>query len=173
MPYQYERPEKEFEETVVAINRISKKTKGGNQIRFSALVVVGDRKGKVGVGLSKARDVRGAIQKAIAYAKRRMIKAPLKDTTIPFAIKQKYNAAYILLKPAPAGTGIIAGFGITNLIWGLRRVQNVINILPTHLMISITSWEIFLLMMVIFGVATFCFGIWIFRRSARESLREE
>jgi small subunit ribosomal protein S5 len=109
MPYQYERPEKEFEETVVAINRISKKTKGGNQIRFSALVVVGDRKGRVGVGLSKARDVRGAIQKAIAYAKRRMINAPLKDTTIPFAIKQKYNAAYILLKPAPAGTGIIAG----------------------------------------------------------------
>lgn len=71
------------------------------------------------------------------------------------------------------GTGIVAGFGITNLIWGLRRVENVIGVLPTHLIVSATSWEILLLMVVIFGVATFGFGIWIFRRSARESLREE
>ncbi len=71
------------------------------------------------------------------------------------------------------GTGIVAGFGITNLIWGLRRVENVISVLPTHLIISATSWEILLLMVVIFGLATFGFGIWIFRRSARESLREE
>ena len=104
-----DRYEKEFSETVVDINRISKKTKGGNQIRFSALVVVGDRKGKVGVGLCKARDVRSAIQKAIAYAKRRLIVAPVKDTTIPFEVRQKFNAAEILLKPAPLGTGIIAG----------------------------------------------------------------
>lgn len=100
---------KEFEETVVQINRISKKTKGGNSIRFSALVVVGDKKGKVGVGLSKASDVRGAIRKAIAKAKRKMVRVPLVGTTIPYSVNEKFSAAKVLLKPAPAGSGIIAG----------------------------------------------------------------
>lgn len=100
---------KEFEETVVQINRISKKTKGGNQIRFSALLVVGDRKGKVGVGLAKAHDVRNAIRKAIESAKRRMIVVPLQGTTIPFSVLEKFSAAKIMLKPAPPGSGIIAG----------------------------------------------------------------
>jgi small subunit ribosomal protein S5 len=106
----YYQPEiKEFEETVVQINRISKKTKGGNQIRFSALVVVGDRKGKVGVGLSKAGDVRNAIRKAIAAAKRKLIVVPLKGTTVPYSIREKFSAAKILIRPAPPGSGIIAG----------------------------------------------------------------
>lgn len=105
-------PEKEFTETVVQINRISKKTKGGNQMRFAALVVVGDKKGKVGVGLSKAKDVRGAIQKAISAAKRKMIEVSLKGTTIPHDVRHKFGAAKILLKPAPAGSGIIAGGAI-------------------------------------------------------------
>lgn len=99
----------DFTESVVQINRISKKTKGGNQMRFSALVVVGDRNGRVGVGLSKARDVRGAIQKAVNFANRHMIEVPLSGTTIPYEVSQKYSAARILLKPAPAGSGIIAG----------------------------------------------------------------
>lgn len=99
----------EYEETVVQINRISKKTKGGNQIRFSALVVVGDRKGKVGVGISKATDVRNAIRKAIAAAKRRMIQVPLTGTTVPYSVREKFSAAKVLIKPAPAGSGIIAG----------------------------------------------------------------
>jgi len=101
--------ESEFEETVVAINRISKKTKGGNAIRFSALVVVGDRKGKVGVALSKGLDVRKAITKAMNYARRHMVAVPLKGTTIPFEVEIKYGAARVLLKPAPPGSGIIAG----------------------------------------------------------------
>lgn len=100
---------KEFEETIVQINRISKKTKGGNQIRFSALVVVGDRKGKVGLGLSKAGDVRGAISKAITKAKRNMITIPLRGTTIPYSTVEKFSAARVVLKPAPPGSGIIAG----------------------------------------------------------------
>jgi small subunit ribosomal protein S5 len=100
---------KEFEETVVQINRIAKKTKGGNQIRFSALVVVGDRKGKVGVGLSKATDVRNAIRKATSAAKRKMVRIPLKGTTVPFSVRQKFSAAKVLIKPAPPGSGIIAG----------------------------------------------------------------
>ena len=101
--------EKEFSETVVQINRISKKTKGGNQVRFSALVVVGDKKGKVGVGLSKAPDVRSAIRKAVLGAKKRMIQVPLKGTTIPYSVREKFSAAKVLLKPAPPGSGIIAG----------------------------------------------------------------
>jgi small subunit ribosomal protein S5 len=96
-------------ESVVLINRVSKKTKGGNQMRFSALVVVGNRNGQVGAGLSKARDVRSAIQKAIGFAKKRMIEVPLSGTTVPFEVTEKYNAARVLLKPAPAGSGIIAG----------------------------------------------------------------
>lgn len=100
---------KEFEETVVEIKRISKKTKGGNTIRFSALVVVGNKKGRVGVGLSKASDVASAIRKAVDSAKRKMITVPLKGTTIAFSTTEKFSAAKILLKPAPPGSGIIAG----------------------------------------------------------------
>lgn len=100
---------KEFDETVVDINRVSKKTKGGNTLRFSALVVVGDKKGQVGVGLEKAPDVRSAIKKAISAAKRRLIRIPLKGTTIPYSVREKYSAAKVLLKPAPTGSGIIAG----------------------------------------------------------------
>ncbi|QLG69781.1 MAG: SSU ribosomal protein S5p (S2e) [Candidatus Woesebacteria bacterium] len=102
----------DLSETVIEIRRISKKTKGGNQIRFSALVVVGDKKGKVGVGLAKAADVRSAIRKAFESAKRKMVKVPLSGTTIPFSISQKFSAAKILLKPAPPGSGIIAGGAI-------------------------------------------------------------
>jgi len=109
MEYRGYQEVREFEEKVVEINRISKKTKGGNQIRFSALVVVGDKKGKVGVGLSKAPDVRGAIRKAIAAAKRRMVQVPLKGTTIPLSVNEKFSAAKVLLKPAPPGSGLIAG----------------------------------------------------------------
>lgn len=103
---------KEFSETVVQINRISKKTKGGNQMRFAALVVVGDRKGKVGVGLAKAKDVRGAIQKAVSGAKRNMILAPVHGSTLAYEVTHKYGAARIVLMPAPEGSGIIAGGAI-------------------------------------------------------------
>ena len=99
----------EYDENVIEIKRISKKTKGGNAIRFSALVVVGNRKGKVGVALSKAPDVRNAIRKSISSAKRNMIVIPLSGTTIPFSIEYKYSAARVILKPAPPGSGIIAG----------------------------------------------------------------
>lgn len=105
----YNNTPKEFEETVVQINKISKKTKGGNQMRFSALVVVGDRKGKVGIGLAKAGDVRNAIRKSIEAAKRKLVSIPLVGTTIPYSVREKFSAAHILLKPAPPGSGIIAG----------------------------------------------------------------
>lgn len=109
MDYRRDFVVKEFEETVVDIRRISKKTKGGNTIRFSALVVIGDKKGKVGIGLSKASDVSSAIKKSVESAKRRMITVPLKGTTIPYSVEEKFSAAKVLLKPAPPGSGIIAG----------------------------------------------------------------
>lgn len=99
----------ELSETVVEIKRISKKTKGGNTMRFSALTVVGDKKGKVGVGLAKAPDVSNAIQKSFSAAKRAMLDVPLNGTTIPYSINEKFSAAKVLLKPAPSGSGIIAG----------------------------------------------------------------
>lgn len=91
------------------INRVSKKTKGGNRISFSALVVVGDRKGQVGVGLGKAADVATAMRKGSTYAQKRLIDVPIKGTTIPHEIQIKLGAARLLLKPAPAGSGVIAG----------------------------------------------------------------
>src|SRR3990167_6215136 len=99
----------EFEEKVVQVNRVSKKTKGGNNIGFSVLMVVGDKKGKVGVGLGKAPDVLSAIKKGILKAKKRLIKVPMKDTTIPFELRLKRGAAIVFLKPARKGTGVIAG----------------------------------------------------------------
>ncbi|MBI4029069.1 MAG: 30S ribosomal protein S5 [Candidatus Blackburnbacteria bacterium] len=103
------RPQSEFAETVIEINRISKKTKGGNQIRFSALVVVGDKKGKVGVGLGKAPNVVSGIRKAISQARKNMITVPMRGTTIPYEVRIKYGAAKLLLKPAPSGSGVVAG----------------------------------------------------------------
>jgi small subunit ribosomal protein S5 len=101
--------EKEFEETVVRVNRVSKKTQGGNRISFSVLTVVGDKKGKVGVGLGRAPDVASAIRKGLRLARKKMITVPLKGTTIPHEIRVKQGAAKVLLKPAPPGTGVKAG----------------------------------------------------------------
>ena len=100
---------KEFKETVIEIKRVSKKTKGGNQIGFTALVVTGDLKGKVGVGLGKAKNVPLAIKKGFDQAKKKMVKISLQGTTIPYPIEYKNKSAHILLKPARKGSGLIAG----------------------------------------------------------------
>jgi len=96
-------------EKVVQVNRVSKKTTGGNRIGFSVLIVVGDRKGRVGVGLGKAADVSSAVKKGSAYARKHMISVPMVNTTIPHEVRVKKGAAKIILKPAPGGTGIRAG----------------------------------------------------------------
>ncbi|MBU2577719.1 30S ribosomal protein S5 [Patescibacteria group bacterium] len=118
--------EKEFEEKVVQVNRVSKKTKGGNRIGFSVLVVVGNKKGEVGVGLGKARDVSSAIAKAVDYAKKHLIKVPLKGTTIPHDVRVKRGAAEVMLKPAPVGSGVIAGGAIRSVVEaaGIRDVSS-------------------------------------------------
>ncbi len=99
----------EFFERVVQVNRVSKKTKGGDKRSLSVLVVVGDRKGRVGVGLGKAQEVQSAVRKATTYAKKHLILVPLKGKTIPHQVLIKSGAARVLLKPAPEGTGVIAG----------------------------------------------------------------
>lgn len=117
---------KEFEEKVIQVNRVSKKTTGGNRIGFSVLMVVGDRKGKVGVGLGKARDVSSAIRKAVAYAKKHMIEVPLVKGTIPHDIFIKRGAAKIILKPAPEGSGVIAGGAVRSVVEaaGVRNISS-------------------------------------------------
>ena len=100
---------KEFDEKVIQISRVSKKTKGGNNVGFSVLMVVGDKKGKVGVGLGKATDVVSAIKKGIKKAKKKLITVPLDGTTVPFPITVKKGAGRVMLKPAPKGSGVIAG----------------------------------------------------------------
>lgn len=122
----YVQPIKEYDEKVIEIKRISKKTKGGNQIRFSALVVVGNKKGRVGVGLSKAADVRSAVNKSISAAKRKLIDVPMKGDTLPFSVEEKFSAAKIILKPAPPGSGIIAG-GPMRVVLEAAGVRNAVG----------------------------------------------
>lgn len=114
----------EFEEKIVQVNRVSKKTKGGNKIGFSVLVVVGDKKGRVGVGLGKAPDVSASIKKGLAIAKKHLITVPIVNGTIPFEILIKEGAAKILLKPAPPGSGVIAGGAVRSVV-SAAGIQNV------------------------------------------------
>lgn len=99
----------DFEERVIKINRVVKVVKGGRKFRFAALVVVGNGKGQVGFGTGKANEVPEAIRKAIQDARRNIVRVPMIETTIPHNIIGEYGSGSILLKPAPQGTGIIAG----------------------------------------------------------------
>lgn len=108
--------ESEFTDKVIQIKRVSKKTKGGNQIHFTALVVTGDKKTKVGVGLGKAKSVADAIQKAIQKGRKAMIHVPTLDGTIVKTIKYKFKGATILLRPGKKGSGLIAGGAIRSVV---------------------------------------------------------
>ena len=99
----------EYVENLVRLNRVAKVVKGGRRFSFSALMVVGDKKGKVGFGFGKANDVSEAIRKSIEKAKQSMVTVPLKKATLPHAVLGVYKSAKVVLKPAAPGTGVIAG----------------------------------------------------------------
>lgn len=120
------RVESEFTDKVIQIKRVSKKTKGGNQINFTALVVTGDKKSRVGVGLGKAKSVADAIQKSIQKGRRVMIQVPTVNGTISRTIKIKFKGATVLLRPGKQGSGIIAGGAVRSVV-ELAGVKDIVS----------------------------------------------
>ena len=118
--------EKVFEEYVINIDRVARVFKGGRRFRFKALVAVGDKKNRIGIGVAKGADVQAAVTKAVERAKRDMITIPIHKGTIPHEVEARVGGAHILLKPAAPGTGLIAG-GVVRSIVNLTSVNNVLS----------------------------------------------
>ena len=121
-----ERPVREFDQKVVEVKRVTRVTGGGKRMRFRALIVIGDHKGRVGIGLRKGVDVAEAVNKAVNEAKKNMITLPLVNDTIPHEIKLKYKSSKIIMLPARPGTGVIAG-GAVRSVLDMAGVKNVIS----------------------------------------------
>lgn len=117
---------KEFEEVVINIDRVARVVKGGRRFRFKALVVVGNRKDKVGVGVAKGSDVQTAVAKATDVAKKHLITIPLQGETIPHDAEVRFTGAQVLIKPAAPGTGIIAG-GVVRQVIGVTGIRNLLS----------------------------------------------
>ena len=119
------REEREFDQTIIDIARVTRVMAGGKRMRFRACVVIGDRKGRVGLGVAKGADVTAAVEKAVEKAKKKMVRVPMINDTIPHRIDIKFGAARLMLKPAPQGRGIIAG-GAVRSVLDLAGVKNVV-----------------------------------------------
>jgi len=115
-----------FQEEVISIRRVTKVVKGGKNLRFSAAVVVGDRNGQVGMGKGKAREVPLAIKKAVADAKKNLVRIPIINETIPYFKVGSYGASKVVMRPASPGTGVIAG-GSVRVIMELAGVKNILT----------------------------------------------
>lgn len=137
---------KEFEQKTIEISRVTRVVAGGKRMRFRALIVIGDKKGRVGIGVRKGVDVSEAMNKAVNAAKKNMITVPLHNNTIPHEIKLKYKSSVVFLKPAKPGTGVIAGGAIRQVL-DLVGVKNVLskmlgssnkinNVMATYLALS-------------------------------------
>jgi small subunit ribosomal protein S5 len=126
---QHNREESEFEDKVIHINRCAKVVKGGRRFSFAAIVVVGDKKGQVGIGLGKAGEVPEAIKKAGKQAKKNLMKVPMDGSTIPHEVLGHWGASKVLMKPAPEGTGIIASSSVRAIL----EVAGIKNILTKSL----------------------------------------
>lgn len=118
--------DREFEERVLDIARVTRVTKGGKRMRFRATVIIGDRKGRVGFGVAKGADVAMSVGKAHRSAKKHLVTVPMVNDTIPHEIREKFSAAKVLLKPAPRGTGIKAG-GAMRVVLEIAGVPNVVG----------------------------------------------
>jgi len=123
---QLDREDKEFDQVIIDLARVTRVTKGGKRMRFRACVVIGDRKGRVGFGVAKGADVTGAVNKAVRQARKSILTVRLVNETIPGRLIAKYGAAELLLKPAPRGSGIIAG-GAAREVLALAGVPNVVS----------------------------------------------
>ena len=137
--YESTKPPSEFTDKVIQIKRVSKKTKGGNQIGFTALVVSGDKKSRVGVGLGKAKSVADAIQKAIQIARKSLITVPLVNGTIADNVKMKFKGATVLIRPGKAGSGLIAG-GPVRAVVELAGVKDIVSKIINSKNKSINVW---------------------------------
>ncbi len=143
---QGEGAKREFEQKIVEIKRVTRVTGGGKRMRFRALVVIGDRKGRVGMGIRKGPDVSEAVNKAVNSAKKSLVTIKIVNDTIPHEIKFKYKSATVFLKPAMPGTGVIAGGAIRSVL-DLVGIKNVLskmigssnkvnNVMATYLALS-------------------------------------
>lgn len=120
------REDKEFEQEILDLARVTRVTAGGKRMRFRVCVVIGDKKGRVGYGVAKGADVSLAVNKAVRQAKKQLFVIPLENETIPHRVEAKFGAAKLLLKPAPKGSGIIAG-GAMRLVLEMGGVPNVVG----------------------------------------------
>lgn len=120
-----ERERSEFDQKVVEVKRVTRVVAGGKRMRFRALVVIGDHKGKVGMGLKKGADVSESVNKAVNAAKKNMVTLPLVNETIPHGLNVKYKSSQLMLKPAKPGTGVIAG-GAVRSVMELSGVKNIV-----------------------------------------------